>query len=173
MMTMRLAQDVANVYPNDERARCFAAFVPESIAHYLENVWLGVPHASGAPSPLANDQVRQLDVVPVAELPRHRAELIDAMVTLYGGERETHARALLSQWSKYYFGFAATAGFVAGALLRRPLDMSPEKSHVMLRDGLPVAFYFARDALGRNECDPAKRYAPLVAHLNTVICFAR
>ena len=104
-------------------------------------------------------------MIPVSELADHRAELLDAMVTLYGGERETHARALLSQWTKYYFGFAATAGFVAAALLRRPLAMSPDKTHIVLRDGLPIAAYFEHDALQPVECDPARRYAPLVEHL--------
>jgi ferric iron reductase protein FhuF len=150
------------------RAQCFARFAPESIAHYLEHVWLGTPDAIEE-SALAGDATASLSVVPVSELANHRAELLDAMVTLYGGEREAHARALLSQWTKYYFGFAATAGFVAAALLRRPLAMSPDKTHLVLRDGLPIAAYFAPDALQPVEGDPAKRYAPLVDHLNGVI----
>lgn len=152
----------------DPRARCFAAFAPESIAHYLEHVWLGAPKAIEEPA-LAGDRTASLTVIRVSELADHRTTLLDAMVTLYGGERETHARALLSQWTKYYFGFIATAGFVAAALLRRPLAMSPDKTHIVLRDGLPVAAYFMRDALQPVECDPARRYTPLVDHLNTVI----
>jgi ferric iron reductase protein FhuF len=152
----------------DAHAQCFAAFAPESIAHYLEHVWLGVPNARDEPA-LADDGSARPIVIPVAELSRHRGALIDAMVALYGGEREAHARALLSQWSKYYFGFAATAGFVAAARLRRPLAMSSETTHVVLRDGLPVALYFAHDALQPVETDPARRYAPLVEHLNAVI----
>ncbi|MFM0393219.1 siderophore-iron reductase FhuF [Paraburkholderia phytofirmans] len=151
-----------------DRAQCFAQFAPESIAHYLEHVWLGTPNAIDEPA-LAGDATASLSVIRASELTRHRAALLDAMVTLYGGEREMHARALLSQWTKYYFGFAATAGFVAAALLRRPLAMSPDKTHVVLRDGLPIAAYFAPDALQPVECDPARRYAPLVDHLDTVI----
>ncbi|MFM0341709.1 siderophore-iron reductase FhuF [Paraburkholderia fungorum] len=138
------------------------------MAHYLEHVWLGTPKVRDEPA-LADDGTGLPTVIPVAELSRHRSELIDAMFALYGGERETHARALLSQWSKYYFGFAAAAGFVAAALLRRPLAMSPETTHVVLRDGLPVALYFPEDALQPAETDPARRYAPLVDHLNAVI----
>jgi len=153
---------------DDERAQCFAGFAPESIAHYLEHVWLGTPNPVEEPI-LADDRTASLAVIPASELAGRRTELLDAMVTLYGGERETHARALLSQWTKYYFGFAATAGFVAAALLRRPLAMSPDNTHIVLRDGLPIAAYFARAALQPVECDPARRYAPLVDHLNTVI----
>lgn len=149
-------------------AQCFAAFAPESIAHYLEHVWLGTPGASEEPA-LAEDETGKPVVVAVTELASHRAVLLDAMVELYGGERETHARALLSQWSKYYFGFAATAGFVAAAMLGRPLDMSAETTHVVLRDGLPVALYFAPDALQAPATAAASRYTPLVDHLNAVI----
>ncbi|WP_144139995.1 siderophore-iron reductase FhuF [Paraburkholderia sp. BCC1884] len=152
--------------PN-ETARCFAAFAPESIAHYLEHVWLGEPGPMDEPT-LLDDTGRTI-AIPVAELGQHRNVLLDAMVTLYGGERETHARALLSQWSKYYFGFAATAGFVAAAVLRRPLVMVPHTTYVVLRDGLPVALHLARDALRPFEENPAHLYAPLVEHLDTVI----
>ncbi|HEX3638465.1 MAG TPA: siderophore-iron reductase FhuF [Paraburkholderia sp.] len=149
-------------------AQCLAAFAPESIAHYLAHVCLGTPDASDEPT-LAENETGKPAVVAVTELASHRVALLDAMVKLYGGERETHARALLSQWSKYYFGFAATAGFVAAAMLGRPLDMSPEKTHVVLRDGLPVALYFAQDALQAPASAPASRYTPLVDHLNAVI----
>jgi ferric iron reductase protein FhuF len=152
----------------DPHAQCLAAFAPASIAHYLEHVWLGTPHASDEPT-LAGDETGEPIIIAVTELASRRADLLDAMVKLYGGERETHARALLSQWSKYYFGFAATAGFVAAALLGRPLDMSPDRTHVVLRGGLPVGLHFAQDALQPSATDPAKRYAPLVDHLNISI----
>lgn len=153
---------------HDAHAQCFAGYAPESVAHYLEHVWLGKPDANGEPA-LAEDDTDKPTVIPVAELANHRTGLLDAMVALYSGERETHARALLSQWSKYYFGFAATAGFVAAALMRRALDMSPQRTHIVLRGGLPVALYFAHDALQPVASGPASRYAPLVDHLNSVI----
>ena len=155
-------------FGHDARAQCLAGFAPASIAHYLEHVWLGTPSAFDEPA-LASDEAGSVTVIPVSELAERRSELLDAMVTLYGGERETHARALLSQWTKYYFGFTATAGFVSAALLRRPLAMSVDKTYVVLRDGLPVAAYFAHDALQPIEGDPALRYAPLVEHLASVI----
>lgn len=149
-------------------AQRFADFAPDPIAHYLEHVWLGTPDTSDE-SMLAADETGKPTVIAVAELAHYRADLLDAMVRLYGGEHDTHARALLSQWSKYYFGFAASAGFVAAAMLGRPLDLSMDKTCVVLRGGLPVALYFPQDALQPPATDPAKRYAPLVDHLNAVI----
>lgn len=166
---MRQQEYASAITPKDDcRAQCLAEYAPDSIAHYLEHVWLGTPDASDEPT-LVEDETGQPVVIAIAELARYRTGLLDAMVDLYGGERETHARALLSQWSKYYFGFAASAGFVAAAMLGRPLDLSPEKTRVVLRGGLPVALYFAQDALQAPATDPATRYAPLVEHLNTVI----
>jgi ferric iron reductase protein FhuF len=157
------------ITPNDDcRAQCLAEYAPDPIAHYLEHVWLGTPDASDEPT-LVEDETGQPVVIAITELARYRIDLLDAMVKLYGGEHETHARALLSQWSKYYFGFAASAGFVAAAMLGRPLDLSPEKTRVVLRGGLPVALYFTQDALQPPATDPATRYAPLVEHLDTVI----
>ena len=77
---------------NEQRAQCFAQFAPESIAHYLEHVWLGTPNTIEEPA-LAGDATTSLSVIRASELTRYRTELLDAMVTLYGGERETHARA--------------------------------------------------------------------------------
>ncbi|WP_455734257.1 siderophore-iron reductase FhuF, partial [Burkholderia stabilis] len=53
--------------------------------------------------------------------------------------------------------------------LGRPLDMTPERTFVALDDGMPVALYFAPDALGVPCDDPEPRYAGLVAHLGAVI----
>ncbi|AXL48865.1 siderophore-iron reductase FhuF [Paraburkholderia caffeinilytica] len=153
---------------HEASAQCFADFAPHPIAHYLEHVWLGTPDAGDEPT-LAADETGKPAVIAVAELTHYRADLLDAMVTLYGGQHEAHARALLSQWSKYYFGFAATAGFVAAAVLGRPLDLSMERTRVVLRGGLPVALYFPQDALQPPAKAPACRYAPLVDHLNAVI----
>ena len=69
-----------------------------------------------------------------------------------------HARALMSQWSKYYFGRAAPAGVVTALTLGRPLDMSPERTFVALDDGMPAALYFPHDALGA-PCDFDQRPA--------------
>ena len=112
--------------------------------------------------------MRRAIVVPVSTLPDHREAILDAMVGHYGGDPAQHARALMSQWSKYYFGRAAPAGVVAALTLGRPLDMSPERTFVALDDGMPAALYFPHDALGAPCDDPAPRYAA-VAHLGAVI----
>ncbi|HKT63846.1 MAG TPA: siderophore-iron reductase FhuF [Burkholderia sp.] len=138
----------------------FSTFAPEPLAGHLDVVWLGMPDDAPAPERI---------VVPVSALRDHRAAMLDAMVRHYGGDPEQHARALMSQWSKYYFGRAAPAGVVAALTLGRPLDMAPERTFVALDDGMPAALYFAPDALDA-PCDaPARRYAGLVAHLGAVI----
>ncbi|KVA71223.1 iron reductase [Burkholderia ubonensis] len=142
------------------RATCFASFAPAEFAPYLDAVWLGMPENACAASAA---------LVPVTALPDHRDALLDAMVRHYGGDPAVHARALLSQWSKYYFGRAAPAGVVAALLLGRPLDMAPERTFVVLDDGMPAGLVFAHDALGEPCDDPAPRYAGLVAHLGAVI----
>ena len=134
---------------DDARARrrarhAFSAFAPEPFAEHLDVVWLGMPDdAHDAPGRI---------VVPVSTLPDHREAILDAMVGHYGGDPAQHARALMSQWSKYYFGRAAPAGVVAALTLGRPLDMSPERTFVALDDGMPAALYFPHDALGA-PCD--------------------
>uniref|UniRef100_UPI00016A4864 siderophore-iron reductase FhuF n=1 Tax=Burkholderia ubonensis TaxID=101571 RepID=UPI00016A4864 len=142
------------------RATCFASFAPAEFAPYLDAVWLGMPENACAASAA---------LVPVTALREHRDSLLDAMVRHYGGDPAVHARALLSQWSKYYFGRAAPAGVVAALLLGRPLDMAPERTFVVLDDGMPAGLVFAHDALGEPCDDPAPRYAGLVAHLGAVI----
>ncbi|BBU32958.1 ferric iron reductase (plasmid) [Burkholderia sp. THE68] len=142
------------------RARSFADFAPPALAPYLQNVWLGAPDES-----IGDDAAR----IPLTSLADHRAALLAAMHALYGGDAELHARALLSQWSKYYFGLAAPAGVAAARLLGRPLDMSPERTHLVLKEGVPVALHFDADALHAPDADPARRYDGLVAHLDSVI----
>lgn len=142
--------------PQKSKPRCFASFAPDSLKPYLENVWLGPPEEGG-------------DAIPLSSLVAHRAALLDAMTNLYGGDSDLHARALLSQWSKYYFGLAAPAGVVAARLLRRNLDMSPARTQLVLRAGMPAALYFAENALHPPSDDPALRYAGLLDHLHAVI----
>ena len=138
----------------------FAAFAPPELAPYLQNVWLGTPDECPG-----DDAVR----IPLTALVDHRDALLAAMIALYGGDAGLHARALLSQWSKYYFGLAAPAGVAAARLLGRPLDMSPERTHLVLKEGMPVALHFDADALLAPDADPARRYTSLVAHLESVI----
>ena len=150
-----MSQDLAS-----SASQCLAAFAPASIAPYLQNVWLDAP----------NHALETNDIsIPLSSLGAHRNALLDAMVHHYGGDAELHARALLSQWSKYYFGLAAPAGILAARLLRRPLDMSPLRTQLVLREGMPVALHFAADALRPHTHDTALNYAGLLEHLDAVI----
>ncbi|AOJ68895.1 MULTISPECIES: siderophore-iron reductase FhuF [Burkholderia] len=150
------------------RATRFSTFAPASIAHYLEHVWLGAPDAGDEPA-LAADGGEPPELIPAAALAGRRDALVAAMVALYGGDACAHARALLSQWSKYYFNLAASAGFAAALLLGRPLDMTPQRMRVVLRAGMPSALIFDADALRPAQAEPAPRYAALVDHLRATI----
>ncbi|AOJ01806.1 MULTISPECIES: siderophore-iron reductase FhuF [Burkholderia] len=150
------------------RATRFSTLAPASIAHYLEHVWLGAPDAHDEPA-FAVDGGEPPDVIPAAALASRRDALVGAMVALYGGDAGAHTRALLSQWSKYYFNLAASAGFAAALLLGRPLDMTPSRMRVALRAGMPIALIFEPDALRPAQSEPAPRYAALVDHLRATI----
>jgi ferric iron reductase protein FhuF len=141
-------------------ARSFAGFAPPELAPYLQNAWLGTPE------PAPDAAARR---IPLTSLGEQRDALLAAMTALYGGDAGLHARALLSQWSKYYFGLAAPAGVAAARLLGRPLDMAPERTWLVLKQGMPAALYFDADALRAPEADPALRYEGLIAHLDSVI----
>ena len=148
-------------------AHCMAAVAPESMAPHLEHVWLGGP-AENQGASVAGDNVEDTLCIPLTQLGAHRADLLDAMALQYGGDANIHAPALLSQWSKYYFWLAAPAG-VAAILLRRPLDMAPARTRLVLRGGMPVALHFAVDALQPVEADCSRCYSPLLGHLQAVI----
>ncbi|KVE33957.1 siderophore-iron reductase FhuF [Burkholderia sp. TSV86] len=154
--------------PHRTHAQRLSAFAPASVAHYLEHVWLGAPDACDEPA-LAAHGGSVPEVIPPDALASRRDALLGAMAALYGGDVCAQARALLSQWSKYYFGLAASAGFAAALLLGRPLDMTPSRMRVVLRDGMPAALIFDADALRPARPDPASRYATLVEHLRATI----
>jgi ferric iron reductase protein FhuF len=127
-------------------------------------VWLGVPAETSDTSDAT--QVR----VPLAQLATQREAMLDAMLLRYGGDPERHARALLSQWSKYYFGLVVPAALVSALALQRPLDMHPARCVLLLRDGMPEALYLPHDPLADSTDDPARRYASLIdEHLRGVI----
>lgn len=151
----------------DTPVRCLAGLAPASMASHLGQVWLGKPDQCQAVPDRDGDAAESV-CIPLTQLGAYRAQLLDAMVAHYGGDAETHARALLSQWSKYYFWLAAPAG-IAALLLRRPLDMSPARTHLLLRAGMPAALYFAADALQPPENDCTRCHAPLIQHLQAVI----
>jgi ferric iron reductase protein FhuF len=138
-----------------------AKFAPEALAPYVQNVWFG------APEPIPDDD--DALIVPLDTLAAHRHALLDAMTALYGGDAELHARALLSQWSKYYFGLAVPAGVLIARVLGRACDMAPARTQLVLRAGMPAALHLHADALGARSGDPALRYGGLIAHLRGVI----
>jgi ferric iron reductase protein FhuF len=146
-------------------AKSFATFVTHTpFAEYVGRVWLGMP----ANAPNADDGTRVC--VPLTELITQRAAILDAMTLRYGGDADRHARALLSQWSKYYFALAVPAALVSALVLRRPLAMAPARCVLLLNEGMPEALYLPHDALGETTDDPARRYASLVdEHLRGVI----
>ncbi|MBN3754902.1 siderophore-iron reductase FhuF [Paraburkholderia sp. Tr-20389] len=146
-------------------ARPFAALAADTpFAAYVERVWIGM--RGNAHDISGGMQVR----VPLTELATQRAAILDAMTLRYGGDAERHARALLSQWSKYYFALAVPAALVSALVLQRPLDMAPARCVVLLNEGMPEALYLPHDALGEPADDPARRYASLIdEHLHGVI----
>jgi ferric iron reductase protein FhuF len=145
--------------------RSFSTLVGDTpFAAYVERVWLGTP----ADTVLTGDATQV--PVPLTQLATQRDAILDAMTLRYGGDPERHARALLSQWSKYYFGLAVPAALAAALILRRPLDMAPAHCTLLLRDGMPEALYLPHDALAGAADEPARRYASLVdEHLPHVI----
>jgi ferric iron reductase protein FhuF len=149
-------------------AHCFSTLAPEWLAPHLEHVWLGLPDEAQHTCGKTNNSAAESICIPLTELGGYRDELLNAMVGHYGGDPEIHARALLSQWSKYYFWLAAPAGIVA-LLLHRPLDMSPARTQLVLQGGMPTALYFSADALQPPETEAAGCFASLVDHLQAVI----
>lgn len=105
--------------------------------------------------------------VPVSRLVEHLPLLLAAMRQHYDGD---NARALLSQWSKYYFSLVVPAAVAAALVLKRPLHMPWEDSVLLLRNGMPQALYLQTDALGAVSDQPAVRYASLcVEHLAPLV----
>lgn len=138
----------------------FAARVPGDYASWCERLFFGAPAVGDADVAL-----------PAARLGDHVEALLDGVRPLYDGD---DARALLSQWSKYYFNLVVPPALVAARVLNRPLAMALSESTVVLRHGLPHALWLPYDALG-DACDaPAPRYrslcvehlAPLIAQLS-------
>jgi ferric iron reductase protein FhuF len=144
--------------------QAFAALVEGSpLLPLLERVWIG-----GAKTARHRDD--KLVYVRVDQLAAERDRMLDAMVRRYGGEPSLHGRALLSQWSKFYFRLAAPAAIAAALTLGRPLGMAAERCSVALCDGMPDALYLPRDALDAPTTDPARRYRSFVyEHLQIVV----
>lgn len=136
---------------------CLASLLPKANAASGRGIHLGSAQGySGSGLP-----------VPVSQLPDHVPLLLEAMRRHYDGE---DARALLSQWSKYYFSLVVPAAVATALVLQRPLHMPWEDCVLLLRNGMPHALYLPADALGPVSSDGAIRYASLcVEHLTPLV----
>ncbi|QRX81447.1 siderophore-iron reductase FhuF [Glaciimonas sp. PAMC28666] len=132
---------------------CLAKSVPIAFAPHCRSVWFGCHPVVKGTSML----------VPANRLTEHLVLLINAMQQHYAGD---DVRALISQWSKYYFSLIIPAAVVAARVLRRPLHMALEASMLVLRNGMPHTLWLPADALGVINDDPLVRYRSLcVEHL--------
>nr|WP_315465835.1 siderophore-iron reductase FhuF [uncultured Rhodoferax sp.] len=103
----------------------------------------------------------------MSRLPEHLPLLLAAMQQHYDGD---NPRALLSQWSKYYFSLVVPAAVAAALVMKRPLHMPWEDCVLLLCNGMPQALYLPADALGAVSDEPAIRYASLcVDHLAPMV----
>ena len=125
-----------------------ADLLPPAWASHGRAVHLGDPATRRGPGLL----------VPASRLVEHLPLLLDAMRQHYAGD---DARALLSQWCKYYFNLVIPPAVAVAQHLRRPLHMALDTSFVLLRDGMPQAMWLPADALGEASDDPALRYRSL------------
>jgi len=130
-----------------------ADLLPPAWAAHGRSIHLGMPGAGLGPGQL----------LPASSLPAHLPRLLDAMRQHYAGD---DARALLSQWSKYYFSLVIPAAVAVAQCLRRPLHMPLHASFLWLCEGMPQALCLPADAVGAPSEDPASRYRSLcVDHL--------
>ena len=124
--------------------RAFSAFARGTVRRTPHDVvWLGMPDD-------AHDLRRAGLSYPSARCPITARQSSTRWSAITAAIRRS-MRALMSQWSKYYFGRAAPAGVVAALTLGRPLDMSPERVRRARRRDAHRAVLPARCA--RHQCD--------------------
>lgn len=127
---------------------CLAELLPPALASYGRAIHFGDPATRRGPGLL----------VPASRLVEHLPLLLAAMREHYAGD---DARALLSQWSKYYFSLVIPPAVAVAQRLRRPLHMALDASYLLLREGMPQAVWLPADAVGEACDDPALRYRSL------------
>lgn len=133
--------------------RNLAEFLPDPYASYCKQIYLG--------EPCVYQDVDRL--IPASHLAEQKEYLVATIRQYYEGD---DARALLSQWSKYYFNLIIPAAVLVALVLRRPLSMALDECYLVLRNGMPHGLWLAADALGGVNNDPAVRYRSLcVEHL--------
>lgn len=130
--------------------------VPARYAPHCRPLRFGTPQLRGAGV-----------LVPATRLAGHVDAMLAAMCGLYDGDDR---RALLSQWSKFYFNLVIPPALVAARVLGRPLAMALADSTVLLRGGLPQSWWLPHGAFGEASESPALLYRSLcVDHLAPVI----
>ncbi|KTC85321.1 siderophore-iron reductase FhuF [Legionella cincinnatiensis] len=134
--------------PSYKATHNLAEFLPDQYASYCNKIYLG--------EPCVHQDADRL--IPASHLAEQKEYLLATIRQYYDGD---DVRALLSQWSKYYFSLIIPAAVVVALVLRRSLNMALEVSHLVLRNGMPHELWLPEDALGKVNNDPAVRYRSL------------
>jgi ferric iron reductase protein FhuF len=117
------------------------------------------------------------EAVPADRLTDHLDTILATMREHYCGD---DARALVSQWSKWYFKAVLPAAVAHAVIARRPLTMPLASSTLVLKDGLPHGLWLPEDSAGSPVEDAAARYrslcsdhlAPLIDSLSAAVRMA-
>lgn len=103
----------------------------------------------------------------VDQLPAQLPHMLNAMQAMYHGD---DARALLSQWSKYYLRLSIIPAMLHVYCTGQPLSMAWQDCQVLLAAGLPQAIQFPQIASIGLAATPEQRYQSLLdAHLQPLI----
>lgn len=142
-----------------------AASLPAPVRAELGPLCAGLAFGARVP-----DDLRPGDsVIGLADLDRHMPAMFDGVRRLVPG---VEPRALMSQWSKFYFRAVAPAALAIIVVHGRTLTLDSEACGIVLRGGLPVQVRFPEsswmpqgegDVEGDAVADPAPvRFASLL-----------
>ncbi|VVD79428.1 siderophore-iron reductase FhuF [Pandoraea aquatica] len=126
----RLAQRIPGAAQFD-----LAASLPAPVRAELGPLCAGLAFGARVP-----DDLRPGDtVIGLADLDRHMPAMFDGVRRLVPG---VEPRALMSQWSKFYFRAVAPAALAIIVVHGRALTLDPDACGIVLRGGLPVQVRF-------------------------------
>ncbi|WP_157122746.1 siderophore-iron reductase FhuF [Pandoraea oxalativorans] len=112
-----------------------AASLPAPVRPELGPLCAGLAFGARVP-----DDLRPGDtVIGLADLDRHMPAMFDGVRRLVPG---VEPRALMSQWSKFYFRAVAPAALAITVVHGRTLTLDPDACGIVLRGGLPVQVRF-------------------------------
>lgn len=140
-----------------------AASLPAPVRAELGPLCAGLAFGMRVP-----DDLRPGDtVIGLADLDRHVHAMFDGVRRLVPG---VEPRALMSQWSKFYFRAVAPAALAITIVHGRTLTLDPDACGIVLRGGLPVQVRFPESSWtpphegeGDTVADPPQvRYASLL-----------